>query len=92
MAQLNFVDSNNVRVTTKTYGNQQRAVNAVKKELEGLALTAKVNVHIREEQGRFIPVLMPTSKLDVNALLDTGFELHVPRNSAHERKKTEVAA
>lgn len=83
MATLNFVSADKVRRTTKTFKSEERAKAAVEKELDGLLLLSKVNVLIQEEDGRYVPILMPTSKADAVALQDTGFEIRVPRHSVH---------
>jgi DNA-binding cell septation regulator SpoVG len=83
MATLNFVSAEKVRRTTKTFKTEERAKAAVEKELDGLLLLSKVNVVIQNEDGRYAPVLMPTSKADVTTLQDTGFEIRVPRHSVH---------
>lgn len=83
MATLNFVTSDKVRRTTKTFKSEERAKAAVEKELDGLILLSKVNVLIQNEDGRYAPVLLPTSKADVAVLQDTGFEIRVPRHSVH---------
>lgn len=83
MATLNFVTAEKIRRTTKTFKTQERAKAAVEKELEGMLLLSKVNVVIQEEDGRFAPILLPTSKGDVATLQNTGFEIRVPRHSVH---------
>lgn len=83
MATLNFVSPEKVRRTTKTFKTEERAKAAVEKELDGLLLISKVNVLIQNEDGRYAPILMPTSKSDVVTLQDTGFEVRVPRHSVH---------
>ena len=82
MAILNFVPATKVRRTTKTFKTAERAQHAVERELDGILFSSRVNIVIQEEDGRYVPIVMPTSKIDVMKVQDSGFEVRVPRHSA----------